>query len=225
MHKGKPWGASWIDENLFYRSIAAIASLGRKWLIPQFVALVAFIALLPGSGHSVNAAILNVVGNFSGTGFAPFIGSEPAPYDPVSGTFNIIYDDSVSSLGILVDFSINLGTNVFDENNSSVVFEELNPVDRLRVFGNLNGSSGSPGTSDFVFAVELPTLAGFITYVDPISTITSWSVGTEFFQPGSLTINAVVTPVPLPATLHLFGTGLGLVGLFLWWRRRRVTTT
>lgn len=31
-----------------------------------------------------------------------------------------------------------------------------------------------------------------------------------------------VTPVPLPAALPLFGTGLGLMGLFGWYRRRRV---
>ena len=30
-----------------------------------------------------------------------------------------------------------------------------------------------------------------------------------------------VTPVPLPATLPLYGTGLGLMALFGWWRKRR----
>ncbi len=30
-----------------------------------------------------------------------------------------------------------------------------------------------------------------------------------------------VNPVPLPAALPLYATGLGLMGLFGWWRRRR----
>lgn len=48
------------------------------------------------------------------------------------------------------------------------------------------------------------------------------AVGTENTFGGSID-DISLTAVPLPAALPLFGTGLGLIGLFSWFRRRRET--
>lgn len=47
--------------------------------------------------------------------------------------------------------------------------------------------------------------------------------GTQGFTIDNIRVATVVTP--LPAALPLYGTGLGLMGLFGWWRRRRAATT
>jgi hypothetical protein len=74
-----------------------------------------------------------------------------------------------------------------------------------------------------------PTLAGyaFANISDP-----TWTFRDDFVS-SNVVVNGVegdmdiwayqVSEVPLPAALPLYGTGLGVMGLFGWWRRRRTT--
>ncbi len=64
-----------------------------------------------------------------------------------------------------------------------------------------------------LFASALVTGIGF--FVDaPVGSAFNDLIGTEF------TFDTVAE-TPLPAALPLFGTGLGVMGLFGWWKRSR----
>jgi hypothetical protein len=44
----------------------------------------------------------------------------------------------------------------------------------------------------------------------------------RFFGPNFLLASDDVTPIPIPAALPLFGSALAAMGIFRWWRRRRL---
>ncbi|GAF69074.1 unnamed protein product [marine sediment metagenome] len=88
------------------------------------------------------------------------------------------------------------------------------------------------------FGGALPVLSGIATFgliadnSDPFRELHSssssggWSTIDTFFAPPAPQGRTHLwelqpSPVPLPAALPLYGTGLGLMGLFGWWRRRR----
>lgn len=69
---------------------------------------------------------------------------------------------------------------------------------------------GVSGDAKTLFAINL--LTGFASSLGPITGFTGGAIGYG--------AAALVSPVPLPAALPLFGTGLGLFG-YLGWRRKR----
>ncbi len=138
-------------------------------------------------------------GHFGGT----------APVSPVGGSFNISFDPTVSYLnqtaGITLDsLYINLGSPL------SFSYEPGNDV--LRV-GGLSGGADiiyfNPPSDDFWlylgnFASGTPTFLqlGYTqANFDPLN----------YFYTGNLTGGVGVSPTPLPASLPLFASGLGLL--------------
>jgi hypothetical protein len=92
-----------------------------------------------------------------------------------------------------------------------------------------SGLSGSfsifaPGYTSLVIALKSgagqldPDWAAFILPAGVFSG--SWSISGQQ-ELSHANLYGMVSEVPLPAALPLYGTGLGLMALFGWWRRRR----
>lgn len=75
-----------------------------------------------------------------------------------------------------------------------------------------NGDSGYRA-----FKFTNPIMTSFLTFSAPTDGSFNDQLGVNDYAV------AGISAVPLPAALPIFGTGLGLIGLLRWWRRRRVT--
>jgi hypothetical protein len=184
-------------------------------------------------------------GSFSGSfSFDPStiasISSDPTLYTPVSFTLDVFDDASIV---------INLtGAIQIDENSTTAPFvgydifqvgkyngsglSEGDPLDSY-VSGDVIGisidlldSSGTALTDE-----SLPTALSLTDWDSPSGTNlvvryipTGSSIQEVLFgQLSSLELASEVAAVPLPATLPLFGAGLGALGLLGWRRQRRAT--
>src|SRR5262245_9940818 len=78
-------------------------------------------------------------------------------------------------------------------------------------------TGGNLGISQYEMAILVLGLNGFGTWQYRFVYQVQPNVGSI----GPLTAWTPVSAVPLPAALPLYATGLGLMGLFGWWRRRR----
>jgi len=75
---------------------------------------------------------------------------------------------------------------------------------------------GDSGFQQFLFASAITT--DYLEFSAPKVAFINDQLGVNDFAVGG------ILATPLPAALPLFGTGLGLMGLLSWWRRRRVAT-
>ena len=77
----------------------------------------------------------------------------------------------------------------------------------------------TPGDSGFLaFLFTMPITTNYLEFTAPQHALTRAELGRNDFAV------AGVLATPLPAALPLFGTGLGLIGLMGWLRRRRLGT-
>jgi hypothetical protein len=162
----------------------------------------------------VQAATVQYSISFTATDFSPL----PPLSDPVSASFDIVFDP-------FLDYSNQTGgINITSLNfllGSVVAFSFLaddSGGGLLQVGGIQNGATGvSLGSNDFVFTLPLfPSVSpAFFFYSQA-----SWGAVTE-----ANTVRATVTAVPIPAALPLFGSALAAMGMFRWWRRRRLAAT
>ncbi len=190
------------------------------------VAVAAAAILWAGSAHS---AIIQVTGTFFASGFQPFNGPVPAPFDNISGQFKLQYDDQVPGTGDLLSFSMDLGAVHYSRFNTGTFWHTISPPGdrRIRIGGLLNGvSGGSPGTDDFAIGMDFDGdvwLSGFLTYnsslVSPSTRTSSFSAGSLSFQPGDFTASVQVSEAPLPGALPLMAGALGATRLAGWARR------
>jgi len=157
--------------------------------------------------NSAHAALISLNYNFSASGF-----NAGAPFDPVTGSFSVTFDNAVGQL-INVTTGVSLTTNVpidpvigFDYRTGDFLY-----IGRVEVF-NL-----SVATNDFVLQVSNastnPTLV-LLWYSRP---------GSDLFEATSFSLTpSSPAAVPEPATFSLLALGLvGIAGRR--WRQRKAS--
>ena len=85
----------------------------------------------------------------------------------------------------------------------------------LQIFGYDAAMSLTGATSSFILSSNMTPIVASLTSIRFLE-IRSNSNGRWFSAD-----NLIVNETPLPAALPLFGTGLGIMGLVSWWRKRR----
>jgi PEP-CTERM motif len=184
-----------------------------------FGALVAGAAI--GGVGAASAAVVHDLVTFSASNFTVGSGSDPAPVDPVTGSFTITFDTAVDhtdqTTGITLDsLNITLGSPLSFSYSTTGTFAGI-----LIVGGLENGASVvqfNPSTDDFwLFINDFATAPSFkqLGYSQ-----TSVSINNLFFTPdpggtGSVTVTPITGGVPEPSTwaMMLAGfAGLGFLG-------------
>ena len=174
-----------------------------------FTAALTLLALV-GTGSSVKASSITETVDFTASNFSTFVGSTPAPEDPVKGSFTITFDPTMSvSGGTTISFnSINIALS------AQPVFFNYAAGGELAV---CSSSSASPicgiTEAENSFLLQINDFATSPTFTD--------------FEYGQSGVNALwdinegsATVVPIPGALPLFVSALGAMGL-LGWRRKR----
>jgi hypothetical protein len=122
------------------------------------------------------------------------------PFDVNAG--DVMITEPGGGLGDVIRFSAGTGAHL-----STLVFYSATP-------GGSLADTGFPSANDAITASIVEGLNGTAVY-----TPNSSQPGFMFGQPTTYDFISD-SPVPLPATLPLFATGLGAIGL-LGWRRKR----
>jgi PEP-CTERM motif len=185
-----------------------------------FSALVAS-GLVVGAG-AANAALVHDLVTFSANSFQIGEGSDPAPKDPVTGSFTITFDPTMtysdSTTGITLNsLNIALGSALSFSYSPTAIPSVIN-ADELIVGGVFDGAARvqySPSTDDFWLFINTFTAAPTFDQVGYSQTSVSsdnlfYTVGGT----GSVTVTSL-TSVPEAATwtMMLAGfAGLGLLG-------------
>ncbi len=190
-----------------------------KKSIPLLVALVAGGASVMAG--AANAALVHDLVTFSASNFTVGSGSDPAPVDPVTGSFEISFDPTQTytdeTAGITLDtLNITLGSAL------SFSYSTTGSFAGILVVGGINDGASSiifnPSTDDFwLFVNNYATAPSFkqLGY-----TQTSVSANNLFFTPdpegtGLVTVTPITSGVPEASTwaMMLAGfAGLGLLG-------------
>lgn len=193
-------------------------------------ALAAPAALALCAGSQAQAALEKFDVSFTAGGFTSVYG-QPAPEDPVTGSFTILFDPTTtytdSTTGITLDsLNITLGSALsFDYSPTG---NGNGSADELVVGGLEEGASTigiSPSTNDFYLHINTftgspvfqqlgysqTTYSSAYWYNDPLG------VGGVAFGYGTVTVAEV--PVPEPSTWAMMGLGFAGFG-FLAYRKR-----
>ena len=191
------------------RSLLTKTDVGKMKVFLCFTAALALLALL-GTGSSVKANSITETINFTARDFSTAVGSVAAPVDPVTGSFTITFDPTVSQMG---------GTTI--SLNSINITPSAQPM-------FFNYSAGGPlavcssSTSSPVCGIT-EAENSFLLQINDFATSPTFSD----LEYGQSNVSALwdtntgsVTLTPLPAAFPLFATGLGALGL-LGWRRKR----
>ncbi len=188
---------------------------GMRRSIDSSVAL----TLLLLTAVSANAAPVTYDVSFSANTFQIGFGPDPAPTDPVTGSFTITLDPTVAVTNSTADISIN-SLNIALGSALSFTYDPAGTFPgRLRVGGLANSAdviTYSPSTDDFWLKIDDFATAPAFEQVG--YTQTSVSNGNYFYtinQTGS--VNVLV--VPEPGSMTLFA--LGLSGLCCGFSQRR----
>lgn len=184
-----------------------------------------FSALVAGGvamgAQAANAALVNDLITFSANSFEVDVGSDPAPVDPVTGSFTITFDPTLSytdeTTGISLtpgSLNIALGSTLSFSYNAPT---SMLPATTLVVGGLSDGAQQVqylPSTDDFwLFISNFPTAPAF----DQVGySQTSVSGGNLFDSSvGSVTVTPITSGVPESSTwaMMLAGfAGLGFLG-------------
>jgi hypothetical protein len=162
-----------------------------------------------------SAAIISNTYNFTASGFTTFSGSATpaAPVDPVTGSFSVTFDNTVTVDNVtsgITQNALNIALG------STLAFSYVANVDMLMIGGLQTNVSGIlNGSDDFLLVINgVSTTPVFTTfgYTDAEFPDVAFLAST-----GSVTVGAVVA-VAEPGTLALFGAALAGLGFI---RRKR----
>jgi hypothetical protein len=152
---------------------------------------------------AADAATVTDSFSFTASGFTP----SGSPVDPWTGSFTITFDPTDGNQAGALAFSSNLPASY-----GTFTFVYIPTTTRVLI-GDTDPCCSLAGGMDNALLFLPVTASGHLTFGD--AALTSTSSTSEFF-----TTSGTLTPTPLPATLPLFATGLGALGL-LGWRRKR----
>jgi hypothetical protein len=188
------------------------------------------IATLPAKAASVTDDV-----TFSASGFTSFPTGVTPPTDPVTGSFTITFDPTLSYTDLTTEgSSITLGSlNITLGSALSFCYSPTAytcsgsafSAGELVVGGSNAGAAtviygpGADTTNDFTLQLSSFTSSPVMTLLLYAQT----SNDSTFFDSsvGSVSVTPVVSATPVPAALPLFATGLGALGLFGWRRKRK----
>jgi len=170
-----------------------------------------------------HATMVTEVVSFSANSFQSFPSGAPSPTDPVTGSFYITFDPTQTYTNnttniSLKNLNIALGSSLsFSYSPTITGF----PAGTLRVGGLFNGSDAiqySPATNDLWLYIN-----NFNTNSPQFQQVgySQVSLGNYQYYTVNQTGSVTVSPVPLPASLSLFASAIGMSGLFTRWRKRR----
>lgn len=183
----------------------------KKLLQVTAVGALAFCAIKPAAAATINYTL-----EFAATGFSPSAAPNNPPDTFVSEKFGFSLDNSADDAGaastISPDNIITHGTISFSYNQA---------IDRLTIFGDLNGSSLTPGTNDIRLDISTFSTAPVMAFF-AFSQVGKAVVWTTSSGLADLQVVPAVATTPVPAALPLFISALGGIG-FLGWRRRKTT--
>jgi hypothetical protein len=84
--------------------------------------------------------------------------------------------------------------------------------------------SSTGALTDIAASIKNSSPADTLVYQTGLNYVFENPAG-HILQSGTVSASAAVSATPLPDGLPLFVTGLGLIGLFGWWRKRMAATT
>lgn len=182
-------------------------------------------AILALSASGAQAALVSKVVTFSANTFQIGSGVDPAPVDPVTGSFTITLDDATDYTDTTAGIALNSLNIVL---GSALSFNYDHTTDRLEV-GGISGGANiiffNPSTNDFWLFIN-DFLSGTPLFDQVGYTQTAVSSNNLFYtvnQTGSVTVQDAPSPVPLPAALPLLGGALLGMGAFGIRHRRRAS--
>jgi hypothetical protein len=182
-------------------------------------ATILFCALVGWPAIASAARITETI-TFTASGFTDITLVNPAPQDPVSGSFTLTFDPTVlPSSGPLDAVSLTIAGHTYTR--AEVGFETYADVaaNHLVIYGLLNGSSVVGGTTDFFLHALIDAQGNFIppTPGNPVFDYSVAGSGVSIFQAVPVTVTATrvqpaVSPLQVP-TLAL--PMLGLLSLII----------
>jgi hypothetical protein len=157
-------------------------------------------------GGMVEANAITASYDFTASGFTP---SGISPVDPWTGSFTVTFDPTGGfQEGGLDAFSSNLPASY-----DTFTFQYYGPqIGELCLLDSSTLCVNTAGENNAV-VVFFVTASGGLSFDGAL-------VSTTSATRNALTTSGTVTQTPIPATLPLFATGIGGLGL-LGWRRRR----